>query len=228
MLIHHQSAIYHYIKSYPMKIKLLFVLLLVSSLSFAQYRFNQFSLEAGAGYVLAGNHYNDSYGSNFSGFRHIDLGVRYMINENYGVRLTYANDRFLQANGSKIGVNYNRIGVDGIYNLGRLIDLAYNSNENVGLLGHVGIGYTKSAPLSGEQAERIGTVTIGFTPQFKLGENTVFYTDFSANANLKQHLGFDGGSIYTDHLKSTIGSHYNISFGLMIYLGQNRYHADWY
>jgi OOP family OmpA-OmpF porin len=82
-----------------MKIKFLFVLLLVSSLSFAQYRFNQFSLEAGAGYVLAGNHYNDTYDSNFSGFRHVDLGVRYMINENYGVRLTYANDRFLQSNG---------------------------------------------------------------------------------------------------------------------------------
>jgi OOP family OmpA-OmpF porin len=211
-----------------MKIKLLLTLLLVSSLSSAQYRFNQFSIEAGAGYVLAGNPYSEAYDSDFSGFRHVNLGVRYMINENYGVRLTYANDRFLQSNGSKVGITYNRIGVDGIYNLGRLIDLAYASNENIGLLGHVGVGYTKASPLSGEQAERIGTVSIGFTPQFKLGENTVFYTDFSANANIKQHLRFDGGRTYSGELKSSIGSHYNISFGLMIYLGQNRYHADWY
>ena len=211
-----------------MKIKFLFGLLLVSSLSFAQYRFNQFSIEAGAGYVLAGNHYNDSYGSNFSGFRHVDLGVRYMIDENYGVRLTYANDRFIQANGSKVGINYNKIGVDGIYNLGRLIDLAYNSNENIGLLGHVGIGYTKGSPLSGERTERIGNISFGVTPQFKISENAVFYTDISANMNMKQHYGFDGGLTYGGQDKTFMGSHYNLTFGVMIYLGENRYHADWY
>ena len=211
-----------------MKIKFLLALLLVSSLSFAQYRFNQFSVEAGAGYVLAGNHYNDSYDSNFSGFRHIDLGVRYMINENYGVRLNYANDRFLQSNGSKVGISYNKIGIDGIYNLGRLIDLAYTSNENIGLLGHMGIGYTMAKPLTESVTDRIGTISLGLTPQFKLSENTVFYTDISANMNMKQHRGFDGDYIYTDRAKSIIGTHYNLTFGLMIYLGQNRYHADWY
>ena len=210
-----------------MKIKVLFALIFVNSFSFAQYRFNQFSLEAGAGYVLAGNHYNDSFNSNFSGFRHVDLGVRYMINENYGVRLTYANDRFLQSNGSKVGISYNKIGVDGIYNLGRLIDLAYNSNETIGLLGHIGIGYIKAAPLNGDLIERIGNISLGVTPQFKIGENTVFYTDLSANMNMKQHYGFDGGLVY-DGNKTFMGSHYNLTFGLMIYLGQNRYHADWY
>jgi hypothetical protein len=210
-----------------MKIKLLLTLLLVSSLSSAQYRFNQFSIEAGAGYVLAGNPYSEAYDSNFSGFRHIDLGVRYMINENYGVRLTYANDRFLQSNGSKVGINYNRIGVDGIYNLGRLIDLAYNSNETVGLLGHLGIGYIRASPLSGALTERIGNFSLGLTPQFKIGENTVFFTDLSANMNFKQHYGFDGSLVYGGN-DTVMGSHYNITFGLMIYLGQNRYHADWY
>ena len=210
-----------------MKIKFLLALLLVSSLSFAQYRFNQFSIEAGAGYVLAGNPYSEAYDSNFSGFRNVNLGLRYMINENYGVRLSYANDRFLQSNGSKVGISYNRIGVDGIYNLGRLIDLAYASNENVGLLGHVGVGYTMAKPLGESVTDRIGSISLGLTPQFKLGENTVFYVDLSSNINVKQHRGFDGGFVYQNR-NSTIGSFYNLSFGLMIYLGQNRYHADWY
>ena len=210
-----------------MKIKFLLSLLLVSSLSFAQYRFNQFSIEAGAGYVLAGNPYSEAFDSNFSGFRNVNLGVRYMIDENYGVRLSYANDRFLQSNGSKVGISYNRIGVDGIYNLGRLIDLAYASNENVGLLGHVGVGYTMAKPLGESVTDRIGSISLGLTPQFKLGENTVFYVDLSSNINVKQHRGFDGGFVYQNR-NSTIGSFYNLSFGLMIYLGQNRYHADWY
>ena len=210
-----------------MKIKFLLALLLVSSLSFAQYRFNQFSIEAGAGYVLAGNPYSKAFDSNFSGFRNVNLGLRYMINENYGVRLSYANDRFLQSNGSKVGISYNRIGVDGIYNLGRLIDLAYASNENVGLLGHVGVGYTMAKPLGESVTDRIGSISLGLTPQFKLGENTVFYVDLSSNINVKQHRGFDGGFVYQNR-NSTIGSFYNLSFGLMIYLGQNRYHADWY
>jgi len=210
-----------------MKIKVLFALLLVSSLSFAQYRFNQFSVEAGVGYVLAGNPYNKAFDSNFSGFRNVNLGVRYMIDENYGVRLSYANDRFLQSNGSKVGISYNRIGVDGIYNLGRLIDLAYSSNETIGLLGHAGVGYTMAKPLGESVTDRIGSISLGLTPQFKLGESSVFYVDLSTNINVKQHRGFDGGFVY-ENRKSTIGSFYNLSFGLMIYLGENRYHADWY
>jgi len=210
-----------------MKYKIIIAFLFVSSITFGQYRFNQFSIEAGAGYVLAGNPYGKEFDSNFSGFRHVDLGVRYMITENYGVRLTYANDRFLQSNGSKIGMNYNKIGVDGIYNLGRLIDLAYSSNENIGLLGHVGIGYITAKPLTENEKDRIGSINLGLTPQFKIGDNTVFYTDISANFNLKQHRRFDGGFVYDNH-SSTMGSFYNFSFGLMIYLGENRYHADWY
>jgi hypothetical protein len=133
----------------------------------------------------------------------------------------------LQSNGSKVGISYNRIGVDGIYNLGRLIDLAYASNENVGLLGHIGVGYTMAKPLGESVTDRIGSISLGLTPQFKLGENTVFYVDLSSNINVKQHRGFDGGFVY-ENRNSTIGSFYNLSFGLMIYLGQNRYHADWY
>jgi hypothetical protein len=211
-----------------MKIKLLFVLLLVSSLSVAQYRFNQFSIEGGIGYNFAGSQYNHSYDSNFSGFRHVDLGVRYMIDENYGVRVNYTNDRFLESNGSKVGISYNKYGVDGIYNLGRLVDLAYSTNENIGLLGHVGLSYVRATPVKGGETDRIGSISLGLTPQFKIGENTVFYTDLSAHTNIKQHLGYDGNSLYTDTAKSTNGVYYTFSFGIMVYLGQNRYHADWY
>lgn len=211
-----------------MKFKFLIALFLVSALSFAQYRFNQFSLEGGIGYNFAGSQYNHSYDSNFSGFRHIDLGVRYMIDENYGIRVNYANDRFLESNGSKVGISYNKYGVDGIYNLGRLVDLAYTTNENVGLLGHVGLSYVRATPIKGGETDRIGSISFGLTPQFKIGENTVFYTDLSANTNFKQHLGFDGGSLYTNTAKSTNGVYCTFSLGLMIYLGENRYHADWY
>lgn len=204
-----------------------FVFILITSLGFSQERFNQFSIEASTGYTSPLNTYIKDYKSNFSGFTNLNLGVRYMINENLGLRAEYVNDRFENDPGGKIGTYYNRFGVQGVYNVGKLVGLPYLASENIGLLLHGGVGYTSSKPIGAVYYERIGSAIIGLTPQVKITNQIAFFTDLSLVTNFKQHYRFDG-SLISPEYKPVVGNHYNLSFGIMFYFGNKNYHADWY
>lgn len=204
-----------------------FVFILTSLLVQSQERFNQFSIEASTGYTSPISPYLKNYKSNFSGVTHINFGIRYMINENFGLRAEYANDRFENDPGGKIGTYFNRFGAQGVYNVGKIIGLPYLASENIGLLVHGGVGYTSSKPIGAVYYERIGSAILGITPQLKITNRISFFTDFSIVNNFKQHYRFDGSLISPDY-KPVVGSHYNITFGVMFYFGNNNYHADWY
>ena len=203
------------------------ILLLLSNYLKAQSRYNQFSLETSYGYSGAISPYKDAFKSNFSGFTNLNIGGRLMFNEYVGLRGEYANDRFENDPGGKIGIYYNRIGLQAYFNVGKLFGLPYMLNENIGLLTHGGVGYTRARPIDASQSEQIGNLIIGITPQLKLSERVAIITDVSFISNFKQHYRFDG-SLISEQYKPTIGFHYNISFGVMVYLGDKRYHADWY
>ena len=208
--------------------KILAVFLLITSMVIhGQSRYNLFSLEASYGYSGAISPYRDAFKSNFSGLTNFNIGGRLMFNEYIGLRGEYANDRFENDPGGKIGIYYNRIGIQAFFNVGKLFGLPYMFNENIGLLSHGGVGYTRAMPIGASQSEQIGNLIIGITPQLKLSEQLAIFTDVSFLSNFKQHYRFDG-SLISEEYKPTIGFHYNISFGIMVYLGNKRYHADWY
>lgn len=214
-------------KSEVMKKKIAVFLLISSMVIQGQSRYNQFSLEASYGYSGAISPYMSAYKSNFSGLTNLNIGGRYMFNEYFGLRGEYANDRFENDPGGKIGIYYNRIGLQAYFNAGKLFGLPYILNENIGLLTHGGVGYTRARPIDASKSEQIGNLIIGITPQLKLSERVAIFTDVSFISNFKQHYRFDG-SLISEQYKPTIGFHYNISLGLMVYLGNKSYHADWY
>ena len=150
-----------------------------------------------------------------------------MFSEKLGVRLEYVNDRFVTDSDSKAGTYFNRFGIQGIYNLGKDLDLLYITHEKVGLLAHVGVGYTLSRPVRANFNEQIGSLIIGFTPEVKINNKVAFFADLSSVINFKQHYRYDGSLISPDYIPTT-GLHYNISFGIMLYLGEEKYHNDWY
>jgi len=51
---------------------------------------------------------SDLDAGDFSEFKHFDIGGRYMINQLYGFKLSYAYDRF-QYDATSLAINYNRI-----------------------------------------------------------------------------------------------------------------------
>ena len=192
-----------------------------------QSKFNQVSLEAGYGYSGAISPYLGQYKSDFSGFNNMNLGVRLMLSEKFGLKAELVTDKFENDPGGKIGITMTRIGVQGYYNLGKDLGLPYVWNENLGLLTHAGIGYTTLRPKFATFHERIGNLVVGITPQVKLSNRVAIFSDISYVVDIKQHYRFDG-SLYSSYYKDINGLHYNFSIGLMFYLGNNNYHADWY
>lgn len=211
-----------------MKFNYIILSLFLTAIGFAQPNFNQFSLEGAVGYSKPFSPYLDKYNSSFAGFTNVNIGVRYMFNEDYGLRLEYVKDRFENTPGGEIGTVWNRVGVQGIYNLGRLLDIPYATYDKIGLLVHAGVGYTRAKPIAGGDTERIGTFAFGVTPQLRLTNGVVLFTDLSSMTNFKQHYNFDGSHYSNKPDTPTVGYHVNVSFGIMIYLGQKRYHADWF
>jgi OOP family OmpA-OmpF porin len=205
----------------------LVLLFLTSLMASAQVEknWNRFSIETGYGYVSPSKLYGNQFDkSDLSGFNHFDIGVRYMISEEIGLKLNYGRDSFSK---DDAGVTFNSINISGVYNVGSLFNLNYATNERVGLLGRVGVGVTFAKPESISDNERIGTATIGLTPQVKLSERISLYGDLAYAFRFKQHYGFDGVLLNSDYT-SEVGKTTVFSLGLMFYIGDKDRHADWY
>ena len=188
---------------------------------------NHLSFDFSAGYNRPFTPYQKKYNSAFSGLKHLELGVRYMFTEKMGLRLNYANDNFRNDSGGDFGTNFSRIGIDAVYNIGKALNLDLISRYQYGLLGHAGIGYTRVKPIYQKKSEQVGAVVLGLTPQIKLSDEFAFFGDLSLDVNFKQHYRYDG-SLYTADYDPIVGSHMTASLGIVMYLGQNKYHADWY
>ena len=203
------------------------LVLLTSLMASAQgeKNWNRFSIETGYGYVTPSKLYSNQFDkSDFSGFNHFDIGIRYMLGEKVGLKLNYGRDSFSK---EEAGITYNTINISGVYNVGSLFNLNYATNERIGLLGRVGVGVTFAKPESISDNERIGTATIGLTPQVKVSERISVYGDLAYAFRFKQHYGFDGVLLNNDY-QSEVGKTTVFSLGLMFYLGDKDRHADWY
>jgi hypothetical protein len=66
------------------KLFLVVVFLISSSLAVAQFNRNNMSVELNYGYNGAIQPYNKQFQSNFSGFNHFEVGLRYMFSEYLG------------------------------------------------------------------------------------------------------------------------------------------------
>ena len=206
---------------------ILLPLLLLSSGLFAQLDVNNISLEVGYGYNGAIGPYNKNYNSNFSGMNHFDVGIRYMFTEKIGAKIFYKLDHFVNDPGGEIGVTYMTIGGSGVYNLGKEIGLNYMTRDLVSVTTHVDAGVTFAHLIGQNQYERVGVLGIGITPMVKLSNKFALMADATYNYTLKQHYGFDGVLLDPEY-KPEPSSFYNLSFGLIFYIGENRYHSDWY
>lgn len=195
--------------------------------SFAQFDVNNLSVELGYGYTGAVGPYSTIFNSNFSGMRHYDLGIRYMFSETIGAKVFYKVDSFVNDPGGKIGITYNTIGGSFVYNVGKEFGLTYFTRDRIGLLTHLDGGVSFSRVIDTRIIEKVGIVGLGITPMCTLSDKLVLYSDFTYNWNLKQHYGFDGMLLNADYTPEP-GSFYNFSIGLIYYIGENKYHNDWY
>lgn len=198
------------------------LLFLVFSSAFAQRTYDQYSLEASYGVSQAMD-------PSMTDFQHIDAGFRYMFDEYWGVKAEYGTDSFRTDTEPKGGTNYHRITLQGVYNVGRLLDLPYNTGDRINLLAHAGLGYSALKSTYRAGIDNIGHIIVGLTPQFYISDQIAIHADVSYVMNFTQHYLFDGtypeGSVKSgEAFRSGI---INGSAGITFYFGKNENDSDW-
>ncbi len=216
------------------KLSLLFAFLLVAAMTKAQTQndyqdYNHWSIEAQVGLTKPTRPIQSGYTTNFDFFAG-DLGVRYMINELFGLKATVGYNKFESKSSSPKSFETTQVRGDlqGVANIGTL--LGFRSWTNTfNLLAHTGVGFGQlkgKKPVKSE-SDGIGYVAFGLTPQIRLGDHFALTADGSIYGNFRQDINWNGAKI--NHPKSGFnGNNFNFTIGLTYYLGGNKPHADWY
>lgn len=159
---------------------------------------------------------------------HADLGVRYMFNPKFGLKLDFGYDKFQERDDTApFESRMIRTSLQGVINLGRTLNFETWTNT-IGLLAHGGFGVSQlSAKDNGFDGEDyMGHGILGLTGQIKLSNSVALTGDLSGLVYGRQNYNFDGmGAASTGALD---GVTLNASVGLTFYLGKNEKHADWY
>ncbi|MGO1752170.1 MAG: outer membrane beta-barrel protein, partial [Psychroflexus sp.] len=192
--------------------------------------YNKWSINANVGLLTASGPYKDGHSDYLSDLTY-GLGVRYMINDKFGVMVDGAFGEIESDGGSAFDfeTKYTRVGLQGVINLGSVLNFS-SWTSRLGLLAHGGAGatflsYDDGALVDDEKAINL---IFGFTPQFRVSDRVALNLDVAMQGNLKQDFTMDGmqtaPSSSVHHFKGMVTT---VSAGVTVYLGGHDHHADW-
>lgn len=155
----------------------------------------------------------------------VDLGVRYMFNNKFGLKADFGYNSFTgKSNSVDFDTKYYRADLQAVANLGRIMSFETWTNT-IGLLGHAGFGLTQLEDENSAIKDRMGNFMTGVTGQIKLSNRIVLTGDFTTILNAAQDRTFDSAS--NTNSRGFSGILFNGTVGLTVYLGKNEKHADW-
>ena len=189
--------------------------------------YNKSSIEVNGGVNKPTRAMTDGYYTSTLNLFHADLGVRYMFNPKFGLKLDFGYDKFQEHDDSNpFESTYLRTSLQGVVNLGRVLNFE-DWTDTFGLLVHGGFGVSQLSAKDGFDGEDyMGNGILGITGQVKLSNSVVLTGDLTGIVHGKQNYNFDGqGPTTTGTFDGTL---LNASVGLTFYLGKNEKHADWY
>lgn len=192
--------------------------------------FNKWSIEVAGGVNRPFRALTEGARTERLNFWQADLGVRYMFNNKFGLKLDFGYNNFKNAeNSPEFDTKYMRADLQGVINLGRVLNFEDWTNT-FGLLAHGGLGiYRMSFDEDINDSKDIGVNAMGgLTLQVKLSDRIVLTGDATVIANALQNRNFDGYERTYNVNRSVIdGAILNASVGFTFYLGSNETHADW-
>lgn len=208
---------------------------------FSQSEFNKWSIETNFGFNKAMAPLTPGYLSPSLNIGHLDLGVRYMFNEKFGLKADGGFGSFSEVKGEspEFKTNYLRANIQGVINLGRVMGFESFSRK-LGLLGHFGGGFGRMSfeeTILNTAPDYHYNIISGLTGQFKLGTRVALTSDLSMIYNGRQTYTFDGNTFNADVQPAdpsqnpyvhAPGTWWTATIGLNFYLGSSSEHADWY
>jgi hypothetical protein len=196
-----------------MKKNQLLVLLLVSTTAlFADTDFRKLSLEASAGFSIPTIAYQTRYQSNFRTLDNKKVAIRYMLNPKMGVRLEYVSDKFYNKPSGSKGCTMRRYGAEFIGNISEYVP-KLNFMPKLTFIGHAGLGYSTLLSFQEIDRERIGSITLGVTPTYKISPSFSVFADYTFVLNTYQHH-FYTGNVVNEQYNPIVGAHSNLTLGV--------------
>ncbi|SHG58119.1 OmpA family protein [Flavobacterium defluvii] len=187
--------------------------------------FNKWSIEFAGGVNKPQKPFSDGYFTSTPSPWVADLGVRYMFNNKFGLKVDAGYNSLTNKNNSlDFDSRYYRVDLQAVANLGRIMNFETWTNT-IGLLGHAGFGYAQLRNDSYKGADEMTNFIAGVTGQIKLSNRIALTGDFSTIFNASQDRSFDGA--YLPENRGFSGLLFNGTVGLNVYLGKNAKHADW-
>jgi len=191
--------------------------------------FNQWSVEFGFGVHEAIYPLSPGYETGSPAFGQANLGLRYMFNERFGLRLGFGYHEFSDGGDSNpFKANYYRTSLEAVVNAGNLLKFGSWTNK-FNLLMHGGAGYSTLNTIQpiDNGGDPMLHFIIGFTPQYKLSNRISLFADVSTIFHHFQSTTFDGAP-HPSPRETNVGI-FNASLGLNVSLGNSRkQHADFY
>jgi len=188
--------------------------------------YNKWSIELNGGFNKPTRALTPSYSTSTLNPFHADLGVRYMFDPKFGLKLDFGYDKFQEREDTpSFETDQIRTSLQGVINVGRALNFE-NWTNTLGLLFHGGFGASQLTSKGGFDGQDYSAHGIlGMTGQIKLSDRAVLTGDLTGLINARQNYNFDG--VGTTTTGSFDGLLLNASVGLTFYLGKNTKHADW-
>lgn len=190
--------------------------------------FNKWSVEVNGGVNRASRPFTTGYFVATPSFYNVELGVRHMFNNKFGVKTDFGFYRMQSHNNSlPFTTEYSRANLQGVLNFGRIMNFEEFA-KRFSVLFHTGIGYYQFRTKDTEFTDKGANFIIGITGQIKITDRIAFTTDFTSTTNALQNYTFDGKTEISGTRRGFEGGIFSASVGLTFYLGKNAQHADWY
>ncbi len=201
--------------------------------------FDKWSLEVNGGFNKPMAPLNKNFLSPSLNLGHVDFGVRYMVNEKFGLKLDYGFGSMKEAGSDdaltqEFDTKYYRLDLQGVANMGRVFNFE-SFTRTFGLLLHGGAGIGLVNPemnAYNDFDDNVYNFIFGITPQVKLGKSVALVGDISTIINGRQTVTWDGAEAIRPDISNGYyganGTWWTGTLGLQFYLGGNEEHADWY
>lgn len=190
--------------------------------------YKHWSIELQAGMTKPARPMKSGYSTRTPEFWQGDIGVRYMMNENFGLKLDFGYNFFENHGHAKdFKSELMRTSLQGVINVGSVLGFRDWTNR-INLLAHGGVGYGRLTPKEPvkKSADQLAFGVIGLTPQIRLGNSFALTGDVSMYGNVRQDYTFDGNG--KTSTRGFNGMYINTSIGLTYYIGGAEKHADWH
>jgi OOP family OmpA-OmpF porin len=187
--------------------------------------YNKWSVEIAGGVNKFQRPATPGYFQTTPSFYNADIGVRYMFNNKFGLKLDAGYYNMTEKDNSiPFESHYYRANLQAVANLGRIMNFE-TWTSRIGVLGHTGFGYAQLKAENKDFTDRMFNFMAGVTAQYRLGNRVALTGDFSTILNAKQNMAFDGNSAAGG--RGFQGILFHGTVGLTYYLGGADKHADW-